>query len=110
MTVQDQRDFEITASVNFPTVERSELEEFAAKLGSAVREIVADYPSVAAFLVAPDMSTGDIAYGLRFKGADPKYIGDMADEILDKSVELVAEREGIAPIEAEREESVLVLA
>ena len=56
------------------------------------------------------MGTGDIAYGLRFKGADPRYINDMADEILDKSVELVAEREGSSPIEAEREESVLVLA
>lgn len=110
MTVPEARDFEITATVNFPTLEPSDLEDFATKLSSAVRETVGDYPSVAAFLIAPETSTGDITFGLRFKGADPRYIRDMADEILEKSVDLVAEREGTSPIEAEREESVLVLA
>lgn len=110
MTVRDDRMFELTATVNFPTLDPSDLESFAQKLDSAVGSVLSEYVTAVAFMIAPDLSTGDINYGIRFSGADPRYIADMADEILQKAVELVAEREGTRPIEAEREESVLVLA
>lgn len=106
----DSRVFELTATVNFPTLPADQYEEFVEHLGSAVGSVLSEYPTAVAFLVAPDQHPGDVMFGLRFQGADPKYIAEMADEILEKAVELVAEREGTAPIEAEREESLLVLA
>lgn len=110
MAASQARAFELVATVNFPTVPASELSRFAAKLGSAVGSILADYPAARAFLVEVDGSTDDITFGVRFEGADPRYIDDMADEILERSVQLVAEREGSRPVKTEREESVLVLA
>lgn len=103
------RNFELTTTVTFHTIEAHELESFARKLASAVGAVVSDYPAVVAFLVEPDASTGDLNYGLRFKAVDPQFVEDMADEILEKAVELLAQREGGEPVEAEVEESVLVL-
>lgn len=103
------RAFELMSTVTFHDVEVHELEEFAVKLADAVRDVLGDYPAVEEFLVEADMSTGDINFGLRFISVDPAYIDDLADEILEKAVELVATRDGVKPADAEREESVLVL-
>lgn len=110
MAASQARAFELVATVNFPTVPVSDLSGFATKLGSAVGTILVEYPAARAFLVEVDGSTDDITFGVRFEGADPRYIDDMASEILERSVQLVAKREGSTPIETEREESVLVLA
>ena len=109
MTTVRSRTFEITATVTFPTIASADLGTFAEKLSSALGSVVQDYPTVSAFLIEPDAATGDLNYGLRFNGADPIYITEMADEILAAAVELVEKREGSGHIEAEREESVLVL-
>lgn len=103
------RNIELTTTVTFHAIEPHELAAFARKLASAMGTVVADYPAVVAFLMEPDTSTGDLNYGLRFKAVDPQFVEDMADEILEKSVELLAQREGGDPVEAEVEESVLVL-
>lgn len=110
MAVPEVRTFELTATVNFPTLSARDYDAFVRNLSSAVGSVLSDYPTVVAFLVAPDVTPGDVTFGLRFEGADPKYIADMADEILEEAVALVAERAGTSPLEAEREESVLVLA
>lgn len=109
MTAVKARGFELTATVTFHAVGRDEIEGFAKKLSSAVGAVLQDFPQIDAFLVEPDLATGDINYGLRFAGVDPQYIDEMADEVLEKAVDLVAERDGDSPMEAEREESVLVL-
>ncbi|MCI2956935.1 hypothetical protein MN032_04455 [Agromyces atrinae] len=110
MAESKSRVFELTAAVNFPTVDRHMLEEFAGKLASAVESVIGEYPTAVAYLVAADVTAGEITFGIRFDGADPRYIAEMADDILEEAVELVAKREGSGPIETEREESVLVLA
>ena len=103
------RNFELTTTVTFHSIESHELEAFARNLARAVGTVLADYPAVVAFLVEPDMSTGDLNYGLRFNAVDPEFVDDMANEILDRAVQLVVEREGKEPAEPELEESVLVL-
>lgn len=109
MSDRERRVFELTATVNFPTVPADELDSFVPKLAEAVRSVIGEFPTAVAFFVAPD-GTGDVAYGVRFDGADPRYMESMADEIMEKAVQLMGEDEGRAPIQAEREESVLVLA
>jgi hypothetical protein len=110
MAVPEDRKFEFTATVNFPSVPKSELQKFAAELKACVAEVLSDYPTAVAYLLTADVASGDVTYGVRFDGADPKYIADMADEILDKATDMVAAREGAEPIAAEREESMLALA
>lgn len=109
MAGTDDRTFEITATVNFPTVAPSDLGEFATKLESAVVTVLSGYPAVTAYYVAADL-TGDVIFGLRFEGIEPVHIEGMADDILEEAVDLVAQRDGTRPLESEREESVLVLA
>lgn len=109
MTTVRTRVFEITATVTFPTVPSGELVKFAERLSTAVSAVLQEYPAADAFLIEPLPSAGAINYGIRFNGADPIYIEEMADEILEKAVDLVADSQGTEHIEAEREESVLVL-
>lgn len=109
MTAVRNRTFELTTTVMFPEV--SDLVGYATKLSDAVRTVVQEYVgTVTAFLIYPDTASGDVTYGLRFAAIDPSYMDDIADEILDKSVALVAERDGVRPVHIEREASVLVQA
>lgn len=109
MTAVRNRTFELTTTVMFPDV--SDLVSYSAKLSDAVRTVVQDYVgTVTAFLVYPDTSSGDVAYGIRFAAIEPAYMDDIADEILDKAVALVAERDEVAPAQIVREGSVLVQA
>lgn len=109
MTAVRNRTFELTTTVMFPGV--TDLAAYAAKLSEAVRSVVQDYVgTVTAFLVHHDAESGDVAYGLRFAAIEPSYMDDIADEILDKAVALVAERDGRSPAQVEREGSVLVQA
>jgi hypothetical protein len=109
MTAVRNRTFELTTTIMFPGV--SDLVAYAAKLSDAVRTVVQEYVgTVTAFLVYPDTTSGDVTYGIRFAAIEPSYMDDIADEILDKAVALVAERDGEAPPQVEREGSVLVQA
>lgn len=110
MAVPEDRKFEFTATVNFPTVAKTELQEFAVELKACIAEVLSDYPTAVAYLLTAEVDSGDVAYGVRFDGANPKYIADMADEILDKATDMVAARKGAEPVAAEREESMLALA
>lgn len=109
MAVPISRKFELTATVTFPKLDPSLIDEVVVKLHDAMAIVVEDYPTVEAFFVGPD-GAGDVNFGLRFNGANPEYIADMADEILQESVNRMTKTVGAAEIEAEREESVLVLA
>lgn len=110
MSATDDRSFELTATVSFPTLEAHQYDAFLEKLSAAVAEVVTEYPTVVAFMVGPDQPPCDVIFGVRFHRADPRYIEDMADEILQRSVALIAEREGTKPVESEREASMLVVA
>ncbi|MGN7977453.1 hypothetical protein ACTJJ4_07750 [Microbacterium sp. 22195] len=109
MTAVRNRTFELTTTVMLPDV--ADLAAYAAKLSDATRIVVQDYVgTVTAFLVYPDSESNDVTFGLRFAAIEPAYMDDIADEILDKAVALVAERDGSSPVRVEREGSVLVQA
>jgi len=110
MTALSTRTFELVTTVTFHDLPLAIFESFVHRLAGAVREAVSDYPAVEAFLVEPGQTAGDINYGLRFKAVDPAFADDMANEILEKAVEIIAESDGGDLLEAEREESVLTLA
>ncbi len=109
MTAVRTRSIELMSTVSFHEIGNDELEVFATKLADAVRVVLAEYPSIREFLVGPDLETGDISFGLRFISVDPEFADDMADEVLAKAVELIAEEGGAPPADVEREESVLLL-
>lgn len=109
MTAVRTRALELMSTVTFHEIGRDELEDFASKLAASVRVVLAEYPSIREFLVGADLESGDINFGLRFISVDPDYADDMADEVLAKAVDLVAEQGGSRPADLEREESVLLL-
>lgn len=109
MTAVRTRALEMMSTVTFHEIGRDELEVFAAKLADALRTVLPEYPAIREFLVGPDLETGDINFGLRFISVDPDFADDMADEVLAKAVDLIAEEGGSAPADVEREESVLLL-
>lgn len=109
MTAVRTRALELMSTVTFHEIGRDELELFTAKLADAVRAVLPEYPAVGEYLVGPDPETGDINFGLRFISVDPDFADDMADEVLAKAVELIAEEDGAPPADVEREESVLLL-
>lgn len=111
MSIRGSRSFELMTTVTFPSSASLDLNDLARKLSEAVREVLAEghYVTVVAFLVQANTDSDDISYGLRFDGADPRYLEDMATEVFEAAVKKIAEREGTRPIEAEQEESVLVL-
>lgn len=108
MSSPEFRSFELTTTVHFPTIAPHAIVDFATKLDAAVGSVAREFPAVIAYLVTPGSDTGDVSYGLRFEGADPRYMVDMADEILERAVDAVASQEGTPPAKAEREESTLV--
>lgn len=109
MTAVRTRALELMSTVTFHEITADMIESFALKLAEAVRAVVREYPAVSEFLIEPDLTTGDINYGLRFASVDPAFVDEMAGEILEKAVEIIAASEGAEPVNAEREESVLVL-
>ncbi|WP_133059969.1 hypothetical protein [Plantibacter elymi (nom. nud.)] len=110
MSDSGKRVFELTTTVTFPHLPLEHLDEFARKLEDAVRTVLSDNPAVTAYFVTPDRGTGDFMLGFRFDGADPRYIEEMAVDMLNEAVELVAAQDGSKPLRPEREESALVLA
>ena len=109
MTAVQTRIFELMSTVTFHDMSLSELDAFTPKLATAVRDVVADHPAIVAFLVELDVSTAEVNFGLRFSAVDPAFAEDMAYEVLDEAVNR-AQADGSKRIEAEREESVLVVA
>lgn len=109
MSAVQTRTFELMSTVTIGGLAVEDLEPFAAKLSHAVGMVLPEFPAVVAFLVEPLPGTTDVNFGLRFSTADPEFVEDMATEILEKAVEKVAEVDGVKPVEAEREDSVLVL-
>lgn len=108
MSDSDVRSFELTTTVHFPTIKAHRMEDFARKLDIAVNAVLREYPAVTAYLVERGAEAGDISFGLRFEGANPRYMEDMADEVLEKAVDSIAAAEGTSPLKAEREESTLI--
>jgi hypothetical protein len=108
-TVTQNRGFELVSTVTFHDLPIDELGSFAQRLARSVGAVLPEYPAVIAFVVEPEDETGDINFGLRFRAIDPTYVEGLASEILAKAVSELAKNEGTEPIEAEREESVLVL-
>lgn len=110
MTAVQSRVFELISTVTFHDMNLSEVTQFAPKLTQAIREVLPEYPAVNAFLVEVDQETADVNFGLRFSAIDPDAIEDIASEILHEAVGRIAAGEGSRPVEAEREDSVLLLA
>jgi hypothetical protein len=102
--------FELTVTVTFPKLEESYLGHFAQLLGDAIFNVLPEYPAVDAYFVKADEDPRDFMVGLRFNGADPRYIEEMATEILQAATKYIADQDGSAPLDVEREDSALVLA
>lgn len=109
MSAVQTRTFELMSTVTFHGISADAITPFSEKLARAVGQVISEFPAIVAFLVEPDVKTGDINFGLRFQVIDPDVADDWADEVLEKAVQTIAADEGVKPVEAEREESVLVL-
>jgi len=98
--------FELTTSLSINGAPES-LDTYVAILDQALAQVLLEYPAVSAYYAVGDPQSVEIEVGLRFEGIAPKYIVDVADEILEKSIDSAtkASASGAVPV---REESTLV--
>ena len=83
------------------------LDEYASRFEAAVREAIAEFPTVTAYFVAADHDSVEVQMGLRFEGMDPKYIEESAEEILQSAIDGLSHDDAGQPVPV-REESSLV--
>ncbi|KTS14402.1 hypothetical protein [Microbacterium testaceum] len=105
MSGNEERRFELTASLAFPLLAPERLHTFATDLDRAVYEAAREHPTITAYFVSVDENEGTIAVGLRFEGMDPRYIEGTADDVIDEAVSAAS---GGQPMRTVREESALV--
>jgi len=98
--------FELKTSLSI-SGSREDLDTYVAILDEAIARVLLEYPAVSAYYAVGDPESVEIEVGLRFEGIAPKYIEDVADEILTTSIESATQASvsGAVPV---REESTLV--
>ncbi|WP_167046670.1 hypothetical protein [Salinibacterium sp. ZJ454] len=102
----EAKSYELTVTLSINSDSGDVLDEYVAQLESALVGVIREYPAITAYFVSPDYDVVEIQLGLRFESMPPKYIEDVADEVLDLTIDRAAE--ALASGAPVREESTLV--
>lgn len=99
--------YELTTSLSINGGEPEFLDDYAARLDTALLALIHFRDEVTAYFVSPNHESYEIEVGLRFEGMDPQKIEATASSILDEAIRDVLSAIGTPHVPV-REESTLV--